>query len=219
MLKQEGAAFFRVTGVAGFSHRVLLERFRTGRPMCIVTIRAGHLSFEGRVMRHLATICALFFVTGEAHFGLRQFVAHLVVLSVNLVTGRAGDILIGMLAGFPMGSLTALVASQTSLITFQRGRVRVLAEDTVGLGLIAAASERPVFVTFTVTICTGGRMSITSYTMRRLANGQYRRMQLEHGRFGFVGFVVTARALGITLEHQILGRFFVRWGLRSEGNA
>ena len=85
MVMHERTAFFHVTGVASLDHRVALHQLRTRRAVRIMAIGAAHFPFQYGMVRLFVDLCALFLVAGETHFGLRAFVANIVMCGMHLV--------------------------------------------------------------------------------------------------------------------------------------
>ena len=110
---QEGSAPIGMTGVAGLIDAVLDHQLRAVRPMRVVAIGAGHLSDQDGVRRELMNLGALSLMTGEAHFGLSAGREDTIVLSMNLVTGRAGHVAALVFTTQPIGALAVLMTSQT----------------------------------------------------------------------------------------------------------
>ena len=91
VLEQEGAAFLRMTGVAGFIDGILDEHLGPGRAVGIVAIGADDLAYSYRVRRNFVTVRTLLFVAGEANLGLCRFLANLVDRLVGFVAVVAGN--------------------------------------------------------------------------------------------------------------------------------
>src|SRR6185295_13097038 len=66
---------------------------------------------------------ALLHMAGEAHLGLRQLVVHPVVGGVQLVAGRARDVVSLVRAAGPVHALAALVAALADLVFVMRGHL------------------------------------------------------------------------------------------------
>ena len=109
---QEGPATIRMTRVAHLVHAVLDHQLRSVRPVGIVAIRTGHLSGQDGVRGDQMNLGALSLVTVEAHLGLGRLGQHAIVLSMDLMTGRAGHIAALMLAPHPIGALAILVTAE-----------------------------------------------------------------------------------------------------------
>ncbi len=119
----ERTALLHVAGVAGLVHAIALHELRPDRTVRIVAIAAAHLAFGYWVMRGLADLRALFLVAGEAHIRLGALVAHVVVCSVNLVAGGAGDIAALVRAAHPVRALRIrLVAGEAGRVAIVYGR-------------------------------------------------------------------------------------------------
>ena len=154
VVMHERTTLLQVAGVAGFNHAGFDHLFRIVA-VGVVAVRAADLAFEYRVARGLADLNPLFLVAGKANLRLGQLVAYVVMAGVDLVAGRAGDILAGVHAGFPVSALgVTLVAGQAGLaLNFCRGTA-FFAEYDGGLGTFADAG-RPVDVGFAGAVATG----------------------------------------------------------------
>ena len=218
MVMHERTALFHVASEASLVGTGFDQLFRIVS-MHVVTGRTRHLSLDDRVMRRFVDLGALFFVAGETDLGFGYLFTHLVVLRMNLMAGCAGNILVAVSTHLPANAVTALVTGQAGAIAIFCRRFGAFAEIPIGQWLIATSPERPMFLTLAMAIGTSWRAAIGLRSMTRLADSQYRRMQLEHGRLGFIGLVMAACAFGIALEHQVLGglRGFGRLG--GEGQA
>jgi hypothetical protein len=142
MLKQEGAAFFRMAGIASFGDRIFLEQLGAGRAMRVVAIGTHHLAFTDGVMRDFSALCPLLFVTGIANFRLRFLVAHLVMRCVDFVARGASYVANLVSAAIPVRPCNRLlVASQA------RGILRLCrgANSTSGDGRVEVPA---VFLTW-----------------------------------------------------------------------
>ncbi len=162
MLPQEGAAFFSVAGVAGFSDRVLLQQFGTGRAMGIVAIGTDNLTLTDGVVRNFLAIRALFLVAGKTDFRLRLFAQDLIDRLVNFMAIVACKTIILVLAAFPQVAHATLVTGQTlgGTILFITDCISAFLEDDIRCRTAFAAR-----ITLQV-ICTGAMASLACGSVR-----------------------------------------------------
>src|SRR6185369_3424935 len=106
--------------------------------------------------------------------------------------------------------LAALVAVQAGCVALFGQRRGVLAESPVGLGRLGAALVADVLFAFAVAVGTSRGAAVGDGAVLGLADREYRRLQVEHGRFGIVGLVMTAGTLGIAFQDQVFGGFLGR---------
>jgi len=110
-------AFLHVAGVAGLIHAIAFHEFGPDRAVRVMAIGTTHIALRNRMMGRPLELRALFLVTGEANLRLGAFVAHLVVGSVDYVTGSTGDVFSLVRTSFPVRAVCILaVAGKTSRI-------------------------------------------------------------------------------------------------------
>ena len=158
VLPEEGAALFRVAGVAGLVDRALDEHPRPRRTVRVVTVRTRHLggarqAGHGQRMGRDATgLGALRLVAGEADVGLGRLAQHLLVRRMKVVAVGAGHAARLVLAAGPVRARehAALVTLETgSAPRIRRGDVlRLRAEDHVRdfSGIVPVGVALPVAV-------------------------------------------------------------------------
>src|ERR1051326_6654349 len=116
-------AFLHVAAVAGVVDGVAQHHDAPDRAVRVVAVGAGDQSFADRMARGAVDLDALHLVAGEAHFGLSELVAHAVGLGVQLVAGRAGDVVALVRAARPVHALASLVAGLADLVFLSRGHL------------------------------------------------------------------------------------------------
>src|ERR1044071_1737341 len=119
----ERPAFLHVAAVAGVVDGVAQHHDAPDRAVRVVAVGAGDQSFADRMARGAVDLDALHLVAGEAHFGLSELVAHAVGRGVQLVTGRAGDVVALVRAARPVHALASLVAGLADLVFLSRGHL------------------------------------------------------------------------------------------------
>lgn len=83
--------------------------------MRVVAVRASHFSGRQRVGGNTVNLRPLRLVAGEAHLGLADLSQHPIILGMDLMAGRTGDIAALVLAAGPVGALAALVAAEAGI--------------------------------------------------------------------------------------------------------
>ena len=207
MFPQEGAAFFGMAGEASLIDRVFLEQFRTGRAMGIMTIRAHYFAFTDRVMRNFVALRTLFLVAGEADFGLRLLVAHLVVRRVNFVARGTRHVASLVGATLPVSPFCILIVTgKTGIIQhFRFGRCEgAFLENNVRR---CFAFLRQVVLTLAVARLATRGTGISLDAMLGLVDRQY--------RFLFT-FVMALRAHCILVQDRSSGFAPLRRRVRSQ---
>src|SRR5215831_8790444 len=119
----ERPALLHVAHVAGVVDVVAHHHARADRAVRVVAIRAGHQALADRVARRAVDQRAYVLVAGEADVGLRELVAHRVARDVQLVAGRAGDVVALVSARFPVDARAPLVAGEADLVLLRRGHL------------------------------------------------------------------------------------------------
>lgn len=218
MVAHKRSALLHVARVAGFDNAIARQHLFAGTAVRIVAVGANDLAFLDRMVRRAVDLSALLFVARETHFRLRLLVANPVVLRVNLMAGRTGDVARGMKVGLPMDALAALMAVETRLIAFfnrsgsavtgstevpvyqvvRRCRRDLTRKSVVRFrtrGLTGFADIFDVALALAVTTRTGRRALVGDGPVLRLADGQ--------DRVG-LRFIVAARANFVPGQREVL---------------
>ena len=173
--EQERTALLCMAEEAGLSHGILLQQLRTGRAMRIVAIRTDNLAGFDRMGGYLVSISAPFLVTGIANLGLRLSLAHLVGRRMNRMATVAGQLIVLVLASFPVGACSSFVASQTLFRTylFVCCRINTFFEYNIGSRTaFASGITLEVVLAFAVASLAVGCACIASDTVFGLVDGQ-----------------------------------------------
>ena len=177
VLPQERAAFLGVAGVTGFVDRVFDQQFGTSRAVRIVAIGTDHLAGIDRVRGNLVGVRTLLLMAGEAHLGLRPLVANLVDGRMHLVAVIAGQLVVLVLAAFPVGAIISFVASQAlaGAGIAVRYREGALLENDVRCGTsLDVGVTVQVFFAFAVAGLAVWRTGITPDAVPALIKGKNR---------------------------------------------
>jgi len=184
-----------MTGVTSLVDAVFDHQLGAKGAVRIVAIRTGHLAGLDRVGRDPMELRPLALVAGEAHLRLCSGREHSVLVSVDLVTGGAGDIAALVFTSHPMGALPVLVARNARCGLKGYGRGGHLPKNDINRG----SGGGPGGILYVcharaVARLTAGRARIRFYPVCRLIDCQY--------RFCF-GLVVTPGAYLVPLQRSV----------------
>ena len=138
---------------------------------------------------------------------LLRFVSNFVLCPVHRVTRGTRDIVRGMHTIVPMDVAATRVAGQAGLALHFRGGLRFFAKNHIRRRWLVRAFVVHMLVAVAMATGTCWGTGVACHAMSRLTDREHGRMQIEHGGFGVICFVMTTGALGIPFEEQV-GRWF-----------